>query len=108
MKFDSVNVRGRNYALRGVHRQEGKGNTAASLLGSILVSGRSAQMLPGQMANAFTAAPIPFAVARHVPAGPAPAVTAAPAAEPARAQVRATTTEAARPMVDKSLEINPR
>lgn len=108
VKFDSVNVRGRNCALRGVHRQEGKGNTAAALLGSILVSGRSAQMLPGQMANAFTAAPIPFAVARHVPAGPAPAVTAAPAAEPARAQVRATTTEAARPMVDKSLEINPR
>ncbi|MBZ9649980.1 hypothetical protein K9B33_20815 [Sphingobium sp. 3R8] len=60
VKFESVTIRGRAYALRGVHRQEGKGNTAAALLGSILVSGRSAQMLPGQMANAFTVDPIPY------------------------------------------------
>lgn len=60
VNFDTVTVRGRAYALRGVHRQEGKGNTAAALLGSIFVSGRSAQMLPGQMANAFTVEPIPY------------------------------------------------
>ncbi|WP_179042139.1 hypothetical protein [Sphingobium lactosutens] len=104
VKFDSVNVRGRAYALRGVHRQEGKGNTAAALLGSILVSGRSAQMLPGQMANAFTAEPIPFAMARAVPAAADPAVAAAPAPAPVRAPAPA----ASRSMVDSSLEINPR
>lgn len=60
VKFESVTVRGKAYALRGVHRQEGKGNTAAALLGSILVSGRSAQMLPGQMATAFTVDQIPY------------------------------------------------
>lgn len=103
VKFDSVNVRGRDYALRGVHRQEGKGNTAAALLGSILVSGRSAQMLPGQMANAFTAEPIPFTVARVVPAAPAPSV---PTPTPAVAQ--AAPAAPSQPMVDKSLEINPR
>ncbi|WIA58245.1 hypothetical protein N6H05_10755 [Sphingobium sp. WTD-1] len=102
VKFDSVNVRGRDYALRGVHRQEGKGNTAAALLGSILVSGRSAQMLPGQMANAFTAEPIPFAVARVVPAAPAPTPAGA------QAVVQAAPAATPRPMVDKSLEINPR
>lgn len=60
VNFDNIAVRGRTYALRGTHRQEGKGNTAAALLGSIFVSGRSAQMLPGQFANAFTAEAIPY------------------------------------------------
>lgn len=58
--FRTVQVHGVDYALSGVHRQEGKGNTAAALLGSILVSGRSAVMQPGQEARAFTAAPIPY------------------------------------------------
>lgn len=58
--FDSVSVRGQDYALTGMHRQEGKGNTAAALLGSIFVSGRSAVMMPGQSANATTAVPIPY------------------------------------------------
>ncbi|WP_278376990.1 hypothetical protein [Sphingobium yanoikuyae] len=98
VKFDSVNVRGRAYALRGVHRQEGKGNTAAALLGSMLVSGRSAQMLPGQMANAFTAEPIPFFVVQ--------APQAVPMSAPARAVVPAKA--APKSMVDPSLEINPR
>ncbi|HUD91232.1 MAG TPA: hypothetical protein VMR39_06570 [Sphingobium sp.] len=106
VKFDSVNVRGRAYALRGVHRQEGKGNTAAALLGSILVSGRSAQMLPGQMANAFTAEPIPFTVARAVPAAAEASVAAAPVAVAAPA--RATGPATSKSMVDSSLEINPR
>lgn len=58
--FEKVTIAGRTYAMKGVHRQEGKGNTAAALLGSILISGRSAVMLPGEFANAFTAEPIPY------------------------------------------------
>ena len=53
--FESVNVGGRSYALKGKHRQEGRGNTAAALLGSMLISGRSAIMTEGQLVNAFTA-----------------------------------------------------
>lgn len=98
VKFDSVTVRGQAYALRGVHRQEGKGNTAAALLGSMLVSGRSAQMLPGQMANAFTAEPIPFTAARAVPAAAAVPVQAVPVAATIPAPTKAA-------LVDRSLEI---
>lgn len=58
--FDHVTLNGRNYKLTGLHRQEGRGNTAGALLGSLVVSGRSAVMLPGQMANAIVAEPIPF------------------------------------------------
>lgn len=58
--FDHVTVNGRNYKLTGLHRQEGRGNSVGALLGSMIVSGRSAVMLPGQMANAITAEPIPF------------------------------------------------
>ena len=56
--FESVNVGGRTYTLKGKHRQEGRGNTAAALLGSMLISGRSAIMTEGQLVNAFTAEPI--------------------------------------------------
>lgn len=48
------------YPLTGVYRHEGKGDTAAALFGSMLVSGRSAVMQPGAEAKAFTAAPIPY------------------------------------------------
>jgi hypothetical protein len=58
--FDHVTVHGKNYKLTGLHRQEGRGNSVGALLGSMVVSGRSAVMLPGQMANAITAEPIPF------------------------------------------------
>ncbi|GGB72679.1 hypothetical protein [Blastomonas aquatica] len=58
--FDHVTLNGRNYKLTGLHRQEGRGNSVGALLGSMVVSGRSAVMLPGQMANAITAEPIPF------------------------------------------------
>lgn len=57
--FNAVTVNGRNYALRGMHRQEGRGNTVAALLGSMIVSGRSAIMTSGQVVNAFTSEPIP-------------------------------------------------
>lgn len=61
MTFNNVTVRGRQYALKGKHRQEGKGNTVGALLGSIIISGRSAIMSSGQVVNAFTAEPIPVA-----------------------------------------------
>jgi len=58
--FNKVNVRGHDYAMRGMHRQEGKGNTVAAVFATWLVSGRSAVMQPGQFAEAFTAEPIPY------------------------------------------------
>ena len=61
LTFNTVNVRGHDYALTGKHRQEGKGNTVAALLGSILISGHSAIMTTGQVINAVSAEPIPAA-----------------------------------------------
>ena len=58
--FDKVSVRGHDYAMRGMHRQEGKGNTVAAVFATWIVSGRSAVMQPGQFAEAFTAEPIPY------------------------------------------------
>ncbi len=60
LAFKSVQVRGVDYTLTGVHRQEGKGNTVAAVFGSLLVSGRSAVMQPGQEARAFTSTTIPY------------------------------------------------
>jgi len=59
LTFNTVSVNGHQYALKGKHRQEGKGNTVAALLGSMVISGHSAVMESGQMVNAFTAEPIP-------------------------------------------------
>lgn len=56
--FVDVNANGRTWQLKGKYRQEGKGNTVAALLGSMLVSGHSATMSPGQIVTAFTAEPI--------------------------------------------------
>ena len=56
--FNSVNIAGRDWALRGSHRQEGRGNTMAALLGSMIISGKSAVMTSGQLVNCFTAEPI--------------------------------------------------
>jgi hypothetical protein len=58
--FDDVTVNGQRVKLMGKHRQEGKGNTVGALFGSILISGRSAVMLPGQTVNALTAEPFNF------------------------------------------------
>ncbi|WP_156318268.1 hypothetical protein [Porphyrobacter sp. AAP60] len=52
--FDSVSVSGRRIALNGMHRQEGRGNSVGALLGSMVISGRSAVMIPGQLVNVFT------------------------------------------------------
>jgi hypothetical protein len=51
--FEKVEANGVTFPLMGVHRQEGKGNTVGALLGSILISGRSAVMLPGQIVTAM-------------------------------------------------------
>lgn len=59
LTFNSVNVRGHDWALKGTHRQEGRGNTLAALLGSSIVTGHSAVILSGQVLNAFTDEPIP-------------------------------------------------
>ena len=58
--FNSVNVGGKSIALRGTHRQEGRGNTVGALLGTMIISGRSAVMDSGQMVNVFTAEPVQY------------------------------------------------
>ena len=52
--FENVVANNIRFPLSGIHRQEGKGNTVGALFGSIWISGRSAVMLPGQIATAFT------------------------------------------------------
>lgn len=56
--FTSITVGGHSYAMKGKHRQEGKGNTVAALLGSMIISGHSAVMEQGQEVPALTAEPI--------------------------------------------------
>lgn len=60
VRFDQVQVGGRGYPMSGVYRQEGRGNSVGALLGSMIITGRSAVMLPGQVVTGFTAAPIPY------------------------------------------------
>ena len=60
VRFDALDLNGRSYELHGTHRQEGKGNTAAALLASLVISGRSAVMTEGQTVNAFTDEPIAY------------------------------------------------
>lgn len=59
LTFQSVLVNGVEYALKGKHRQEGKGNTVGALLGSMIITGRSAVIVSGQQLTAFTAEDIP-------------------------------------------------
>lgn len=58
LSFDWVRVNQASYRLRGMHRQEGRGNTAGALLGAAIITGKSATMPPGQIVNVFTAEPI--------------------------------------------------
>ena len=60
VSFESVVANGTTFTLAGVHRQEGKGNTVGALLGSILISGHSAVMLPGQVVSAMIKEPTPY------------------------------------------------
>lgn len=58
LSFDRVRVNQATYRLRGMHRQEGRGNTAGALLGAAIITGKSATMTPGHIINVFTAEPI--------------------------------------------------
>lgn len=58
--FDRVWVNGNAYKMSGTWRQEGRGNSVGALLGSMVISGRSAMMQPGQLINAFTAERISY------------------------------------------------
>lgn len=58
LTFRTVRVGGVEKIIRGTHRQEGRGNTAGALLGSMVITGRSATMSPGQLVNVFTVDPI--------------------------------------------------
>ncbi len=58
LTFDAVTVHGVSYALKGKHRQEGRGSTAGALLGSMIITGKSAVITSGQLMNAFTAVPV--------------------------------------------------
>lgn len=86
LSFDWVRVGSHNWRLRGTHRQEGRGNTAGALLGSMIITGRSAEMVPGQIVNVFTAEPIPF---RGKKAQAVPTVEAPVVEEPANQPVQA-------------------
>lgn len=59
LTFNSVTVNGHQYALKGKHRQEGKGNTLVALFGTMIATGHSAVMESGQVVSAFTAEAIP-------------------------------------------------
>jgi hypothetical protein len=58
--FESVTANGVTFPLSGIHRQEGKGNTLGALFGSLIISGHSAVMLPGEVTNAFVKEPTPY------------------------------------------------
>jgi hypothetical protein len=60
VSFETVAANGITFPLNGVHRQEGRGNTVGALLGSILISGRSAVMLPGQVVTAMIKQPTAY------------------------------------------------
>ncbi len=58
IEFKTVTVAGKAWALKGKYREDGKGNTVAALLGSMVLGGPSAGLREGPFVNAFTAEPI--------------------------------------------------
>ena len=92
LAFDWVDVGGQKIPLAGKHRQEGEGNTgatvgavlAAGLVGGMFVTGKSAVVPQGMQMKAFTkdalpVAPVLVAPATYAVAAPAVAPTYAPA-----------------------------
>lgn len=73
LTFNSVRAGNRDWALRGKHRQEGRGNTVGALLGSAIITGRSAVMMPGHLVNVFTAEEITLQPKRAAVVAPQPA-----------------------------------
>ena len=60
ISFKSLVANGRTFPLSGVHSQEGEGNTLGALFGSLIISGRSAVMLPGQIVTAMIKQKTPY------------------------------------------------
>lgn len=58
--FESVAANGVTFPLSGVHHQEGKGNTLGAVFVSVLISGHSAVMQPGEVVTAFTKEPTAY------------------------------------------------
>jgi hypothetical protein len=58
--FENVVANGITFPLRGVFHQEGKGNTLGALFGSLVISGHSAVLQPGQVLTAFTSEPTAY------------------------------------------------
>jgi hypothetical protein len=93
--FESLTLSdGRKLALTGTHRQEGQGNTgatvgavaAAGLIGGVFVTGRSAELKPGQQLIARTAEPATFEIAAGTPRIVTATVAPQMAAEPVAAE----------------------
>ena len=105
VSFDWLDIGGRHVALTGNHRQEGEGNTGATVGTAVavgvfaaFVTGRSATIVNGQQLRARTAEPLTFTVPDNAPrqvtgtlspnavAAPAtPAAVAVPVAPPVAA-----------------------
>jgi len=69
VSFDWLDLNGRRVSLTGTHRQEGEGNTGATVgaavavgVFSAFVTGRSATLVNGQQLRARTAEPLTFTV----------------------------------------------
>jgi hypothetical protein len=60
ISFENVTANGVRFPLSGIHHQEGKGNTVGALFGSIIISGHSAVVQPGQVLTAFTKEPTAY------------------------------------------------
>ncbi len=95
----SFDLNGQRYALTGKFRQEGKGNTGATVATAVVagpifglfVTGKSAIVEQGRELKAFTATAIPVGLPGGASVAAAPAPAPAPAA-PATAQPAAETT----------------
>lgn len=90
-----IDLNGRSIPVTGKYRQEGEGNTVATVAGvaavgvfAVFITGKSARIPQGRELKAYTRDPLPFAVAEAAPA-PAP-VVATPALAPAAAPIPST------------------
>ncbi|MEI6419220.1 MAG: hypothetical protein WCO82_09135 [Sphingomonadales bacterium] len=87
VSFDWLELGGRRIALTGTHRQEGEGNTGATVgavvavgVFSAFVTGRSATIVNGQQLRARTAEPLTFSIPANAPQVVTGTLTSAPIA----------------------------
>lgn len=97
VSFDWLELGGRRVALTGSHRQEGEGNTGATVGTAVaagvfaaFVTGRSASIINGQQLRARTAEPLIFMVPDNAPRMITGTLLQAPVAAPAPAAPAAT------------------